>query len=302
MLRTTGTLAVALLLFAQPPAAAQELAPRAYWPTPTGTKLLLTAYQRSEGDILPDPTLPVEGVVSTIDYLSLTYQQTFDWFGRTTNLQLNLPYSWSDSSGFVEGEFRSRSISGFADARARLSINLVGAPAMDNAAFQALRTEPRPIVGASVLVSAPTGNWESDTVFNTGGNRWAVKPAIGVIYPLRPTWLLEFEAGAWFIGDNDDFLGTTREQDPIMSTAFHVIKRIRPGFWLSLDFNYYWGGQSTVGGIERDDEQENSRAGATLVWPFKQGHALRFSGSVPLKTAAGGDFDTVTIAYALVWQ
>jgi hypothetical protein len=283
-------------------AVAQELAPRAYWPAPTGTRVFVTAYQHSEGDVLPDPTLPVKGVASTIDYLSLTYQQTFDWLGRTTNLQLNLPYAWGDSSGFVEGEFRTRSISNFADARARLSINLVGAPAMDGAGFQALRAEPRPIVGASIFVSAPTGNWESGRVINTGGNRWGVKPAIGVIYPLRPSWLLEFEAGAWFFGDNDDFLDTTREQDPIMSTAFHVIKRLKPGFWFSLDFNYYWGGQSTVGGVERDDDQENSRIGATLVWPIKRGHALRIAGSVPLKTAAGGDFDTVTIAYALLWQ
>ena len=302
MLRMTRSLVLSALLFAALPATAQELVPRAYWPAPTGTKLFVTGYQYTDGAVLPDPSLPVEDVQSTLEFLSLTYQQTFDWFGRTTNLQINLPYAWGDSEGFVEGEFRTRSISNFADARARLSVNLVGAPAMDNQGFQELRAKPRPIVGASVLVSAPTGNWESGRVINTGANRWAVKPAIGVIYPLRPRWLLEFEVGAWFFGDNDDFLDTTREQDPILSTGFHLIKRIRPGFWASLDATYYWGGQSTVGGIERDDEQENSRIGATFVWPFKRGHALRISGSVPLKTSAGGDFDTVTVAYAFAWQ
>lgn len=283
-------------------AVGQELVPRAYWPAPTGTKLFVTGYQYSDGDVLTDPSLPVEGVESTIEFLSLTYQQTFGWFGRTTNLQLNLPYAWGSAQGFAEGMFRSRDISNLADARARLSINLAGAPAMDGAGFQELRANPKTIIGASVLVSAPTGSWDSGRIFNAGLNRWAIKPAIGVIYPLRPKWLLEFEVGAWFFGDNDEFLGETREQNPIGSTEFHVIKRVRPGFWASLDVNYYWGGRTDVGSVRRDDGQENSRIGATFVFPFKRGHALRIAGSVPLKTSAGGDFDTLTVAYAYIWH
>ena len=58
-----------------------------------------------------------------------------------------------------------------------------------------LRATPRTIVGASILVQAPTGGYESDKVINVGTNRWAVKPAVGVIWPMRPTWLLEFELG-----------------------------------------------------------------------------------------------------------
>lgn len=293
---------VAALLFScSLPAAAQELVPRAYWPAPTGTKLFLTSYQYSEGEVLTDPSLPLEGVESKIEFASLTYQQTFALFNRTTNLQLNLPYAWGSAQGFVEGGFRSRDISNLADARARVSVNLIGAPAMDGAGFQALRAEPRPIVGASILVSAPTGGWDSGKLFNAGLNRWAVKPAVGVIYPLQRKLLLEFEFGAWFFGDNDDFLGETRSQDPIFSGAFHVIKRIRPGFWASLDMNYYWGGSTEVGTSARDDRQENSRIGATVLLPLKRRHALRIGASVPLSTQAGGDFDTLTFAYAYVW-
>ena len=302
MSRTTHVCVLAVLLLAPFAGTAQELVPRAYWPAPTGTKIFVAGYQHSEGDVLTDPSLPVEGVESTIDFLSLTYQQTFDWFGRTTNLQLNLPYAWGDAQGFAEGEFRTRSISGLADARARLSINLAGAPAMDGAGFQALRANPKTVVGASILVSAPTGDWDPDKIFNAGLNRWAVKPAIGVIYPLQSRWLLEIEVGAWLFGDNDEFLGETREQDPIGSAAFHLVKRIRPGFWASLDATYYWGGSTDVGGAARDDRQEKSRIGATILWPFKRHHALRISGSVPLTTSAGGDFDTITVSYAYVWN
>ena len=280
----------------------QELVPRAYWPAPTGTNLIVTGYQYSEGDVLTDPSLPVEGVDSQIEFLSLTYQRTLRLFGRTANLQLNQPYAWGSAQGFAEGIFRSRDISNLADTRALLSVNLAGAPAMDGAGFQALRANPRTIVGASVLVSAPTGTWDSGRIFNAGSNRWSVKPAIGVIYPLRPKLLLEFEVGAWFYGENDDFLGETRKQDPLLSTQFHLIKRIRPGLWASLDATYYWGGRTEIGGVTRDDRQENSRIGATFVMPFKRRHALRIAASIPLKTSAGGDFDTLTMAYAYIWR
>ena len=108
--------------------------------------------------------------------------------------------------------------------------------------------------------------------------------------------------GAWFFGENDDFLSETRKQDPLLSTQFHLIKRIRPGLWASLDATYYWGGRTEIGGVTRDDRQENSRIGATFVMPFKRRHALRIAASVPLDTSAGGDFDTLTMAYAYIWR
>jgi len=151
-------------------------------------------------------------------------------------------------------------------------------------------------------VQAPTGGYESERVINAGTNRWAVKPAVRVIWPIRPTWLLEFELGSWLFSDNDDFLGMTREQDPILSGEFHLIKRMRPGLWMSLDANFYGVGRSTVGAEERADLQRNSRIGATLVVPFKQKHALRFSFSTGIVTESGGDFESVTVSYVFAWR
>ncbi len=281
---------------------AQELAPRAYWPAPEGTNVLVAGYQNSTGDIVTDPALPIEGVESDIDFAQVSYQRTLNLFGRTTNLQLNLPYTRGLTEGFVEGEFRRRQISALADARVRVSVNLHGAPSMDAAEFQALRAKPRTIVGASLLVQAPTGAYESDKLINAGTNRWGVKPALGIIYPLRPTWLLEFELGAWFFGDNDNFQQQTREQEPILSSEFHLVKRIRPGFWASLDLNYYAGGRTTVDGVVRDDRQQNSRMGVTMVFPFKNRHAMRFAYSTGMATESGGDFDNFSLNYLYVWR
>ena len=295
-------LALPTISFWSATALAQELAPRAYWPAPKGTNLLVVGYQNSSGDVVTDPSLPITGVESNTNFAQLTYQRTLSIFSRTANLQFNVPYTWGLTEGFAEGEFRSRRISAFADARIRLSINLRGAPTMDMVAFQALRAKPRTIIGVSVLVQAPTGDYEPDKLINVGTNRWSVKPAIGIIWPIRPTWLLEFEFDASFFGDNDDFLGTTRQQDPILSGELHLVKRIRPGFWASLDATYYFGGRTTVGQDLRDDSQRNTRFGGTVLFPFKGRHGIRASFSTGITTASGGDFENFSLSYVSVWQ
>jgi hypothetical protein len=282
-------------------ASAQELVPRGYWPTPNGTNVLVLSYQRSTGDIVTDPTLPLAGVDSTIDYLQLSYQRTFSLAGRTTTMQLSLPYADGETSGLLYGELRSRELTGLGDARVRLSYNLKGAPSMDVAGFQALRDSPKTIVGASLVIQAPSGEYEADKVINIGTNRWSAKPAIGVIWPMHPKWLLEFELGAWFFGDNENFLGQTRKQNPILSTEFHLIRRIRSGFWASLDANFYVGGQTRVGEQEQANLQRSSRIGATVVYPLKGRHAIRSSYSGGIVAETGGDFNMFTLSYLYIW-
>ena len=283
-------------------ACAQELTPRAYWPTPSGTNVFGVSYQRSTGDIVTDPSLPLTGVDSDINYLQMSYQRSFSLAGRTAALQVSVPYSRGETEGLVEGEFRRRNTSGLADIRLRLAYNIKGAPSMDAAGFRALRDAPRTIVGASVLVQAPTGDYDVDKVINIGTNRWSIKPAIGVIWPLRPTWLLEFELGAWLFGDNDAFLGETRKQDPILSAEFHLIKRIRPGFWASLDGNFYVGGRTNVGDSAQANLQRNSRVGVTVAFPFRRRHAIRSSVSTGVVTKSGGDFQMFTLSYIYAWN
>jgi hypothetical protein len=112
---------------------------------------------------------------------------------------------------------------------------------------------------------------------------------------------VEADVGAWFFTDNDEFLGTTRQQDPIYSAEFHLVRRVKPGFWASLDLNFYVGGQTTVGQDLRADLQRNSRFGGTVVIPFKGRHAIRTSYSTGIVTNSGGDYETFSLNYAYVW-
>ena len=278
-------------------ASAQDLTPRTYWPAPNGTKLLIFGYAYQSGDVVTDPSIPITGVDSTIDSGVLAYQQTINLFGRTGKFQFELPYVDGTTTGLVSREPGRRDVSGFGDVAATLSINILGSASMSLAEFQQLRQNPRPILGASIKIVAPTGDYESDKLINIGTNRWALRFQLGYIRPLTPKWLLEMSAGAWFFQDNDEFLGTTRKQDPIGALNIHLVRRFSPGLWASLDLNYYLGGHSTLDGVRNADLQRNSRVGLSLAYPFKGKHAVKIGFSDGVVTESGGDFRTLTFNY-----
>ena len=148
---------------------------------------------------------------------------------------------------------------------------------------------------------APTGSYDADKLVNLGGNRWAVKPALGMIVPLRGGWAFESEFGAWLYGANDDFLGQTRHQDPILSVELHAVHARPKGAWYSIDANFYAGGRTRIDGDRADDRQRNSRLGVTVLVPFSNGNALRGSVSTGIVTSSGGDFDILQLAWLRVW-
>jgi hypothetical protein len=223
--------------FAGGNALAQDLTPRTYWPAPKGTQLFIFGYANQTGDVVTDPSLPIAGVDSRIDSGVLAYQQTLDLFGRTGNVQIAVPYVDGTTTGMVADEPGRRDVAGLGDVSMTFTVNLRGAPTMSAAEFQALRQAPRPILGASIKIVAPTGEYDADRLINIGTNRWAARLQLGYVRPLSRKWLLEVSAGAWFFEDNDEFLGGTREQDPIGALNAHLVHRFSPASgppWTSI--------------------------------------------------------------------
>jgi hypothetical protein len=278
-------------------AGAQELSPRAYWPAPVGTKLLVAGYQFASGDVVTDASLPVTGVDSRIHTGLLAYQQTFGVAGRTSNLQVEMPYTSGTTTGQYLGRDARADVSGAGDLALTFAINLFGAPAMDRAAFREFLGAPEPVLGVSLKLVAPTGEYYPDKLINIGTNRWAGRLQLGYIHPLGRGWALEGAVGAWVFQDNDDFLGTTREQNRITSVELHVVKVFRSGIWTSVDVNYYTGGRTTVGGDIKADFQRNSRLGFTVAYPIARRHLVKLGMSGGVVTESGGDFFKLLLSY-----
>ncbi|MEJ2581668.1 MAG: transporter [Acidobacteriota bacterium] len=165
--------------------------------------------------------------------------------------------------------------------------------------FQQYR--PKTLLGASMLVKAPTGQYDSLKLINIGTNRWSFKPELGVVRVMG-RWAIDAYLGGWFYTDNTDFLdGMTRKQDPIVSTQAHVRYHFSPTVWAALDGNFWWGGQSTVDGVENDDLQRNSRVGATVAIRIGRNHSLRIAASAGAFTRIGGDFNSIGVSYGYSW-
>jgi hypothetical protein len=291
------TLAFVFIVVLTPLMSAQELAPRAYWPAPKGTQVAVFGYVYSSGDVLMDPSIPLYGVDSKIHTGLVAYLQTISLFGRSANIVVELPHSWGTTKGRIYETPARRDFSGFNDLGFTLSVNLLGAPSMAPKDFLGLRTNPRPILGASIKVLAPTGRYDKGRLINVGTHRWSFKPELGYTLPLTKKWLLELDLGAWFFTADDDFITGRREQNPIFALQVHLVRRFKAGFWASLDANYFTGGRQTIGGGELIDWQHSTRIGGTVVWPFLARHAIKVGYSIGAYTKYGSDFDQFLLSY-----
>lgn len=281
--------------------AAQELTPRTYWPAPKGTKVAVVGYSYATGDVLFDPSIPLYGVESRINAGILAYLQTLSLWGRTTNILVELPYSWGTTEGILVDDPARRDFSGFGDLGITLTINLLGAPSLTPKDFVELRAKPHPILGAGLKVVAPTGKYESDRLINVGSNRWMARAQLGSIIPLKHKLQLEFAASAWFLGDDDDFLPGKKEQEPVFAAEVHLVKRFKPGFWASLDLTYFTGGRQTIGGNRLGDVQRNLKIGGTVVVPFRGRQAIKVGYANGVVTKFGTDFSQLLVTYQVVF-
>ena len=279
---------------------AQELTPRLYWPSPKGTMVLVTGYSYITGGSIFDRTIPISDANSRINMSILAYLQTIELLGRSSKLLVELPYTWGNTKGYVNEEPARRDFAGFGDIGFTMTVNLLGAPSLTLEDFLKLRAEPRPIIGASLKVVAPTGQYYDNRLINVGTNRWATRAQLGSIIPLKPTWLLEISASAWFFGDDDDFLPGKRVQDPIFAGQANIVKRFRPGLWASLDFTFFGGGRQTIGGGKLSDSQRNLKVGGTIVIPFKRRHAIKVGYANGAVTRYGSDFDQFLLTYQVL--
>lgn len=287
------------LLAVAPCSRAQDMEPRAYSNAPIGLNFLIAGYARTEGGVAVDPSVPLTNASIKTNTAILAYARSFDAWGRSAKLDIVVPRVELSGTAQFAGQPRSRDVTGWADPRLHLSINLYGAPALSMRDFRAYRQDF--IIGASVYVSAPLGQYDAAKLVNIGSNRWSFKPELGLSKALGP-WILDLAVAAQYFGENDEYLtDQKREQDPVYSIQSSATYIFRSAAWISLSGTWYEGGRTTTDGVRGNDLQSNSRIGATLALPFGPNHSIKLTASTGVSTRTGADFNAAGVAWQYRW-
>jgi hypothetical protein len=281
-------------------AAAQDLEPRAYSASPIGTHFVAVGWARSTGDVLVDSAAPVQDITATTNLATIGGGTTFDFFGRTAILLAAFPYAWATASGQVGEETRSVSRSGLGDPRIKFSVNFIGGRALKRSEF-ALAERPT-IVGASLAMAPPLGQYDPTKLVNLGANRWAFRPEVGISHAIRK-WTIDGYAGVWLFTTNNEYYtgNSVRTQDPIYAFQGHASYTFKPRLWAAFDATWYSGGAAIVNGNDSGDLQRNSRIGATLSLPLTVRQSIKTSVTKGATTRVGADFTTLSVAWQVSW-
>ncbi len=287
-------------------AAAQDLAPRAYVITPLNANTVTLTWNYYDGTINTG-ALPISGATGNYQVPVLTLYHSFSFFGRSASGLASLPYAYGNFRGTVAGAGLNIYRSGMLDSAYRLSVNLIGGPAMPPREFA--KWNQKLLLGASLKVYAPTGQYDPTKLINWGTNRWSFKPEIG--YSQRfGHYIVDAYAGAWFFTQNPEFWsrnpyypGTrAQSQSPIGAFEGHLSYSFKPLLWASLDGNYWFGGETSIHGVVNpSSRQSNSRIGGTFSMPISKSQSLKFAYSNGTYIRFGGNYQNVSVAWQYHW-
>jgi hypothetical protein len=197
--------------------------------------------------------------------------------------------------------------SGLFDVNVRFSVNLLGGAAMDVGDFR--KWKQKALLGVSLRVTAPTGQYDPTKLINYGANRWAFKPEVGLSRRWGH-WVLDSYAGVWFYTRNKEFFshnqffpGTNvQTQSPIWAFEGHLSYDVKPRLWASLDGNFWVGGTTSINGVENSNSlQRNSRIGGTMSVPLSKHQSLKFSYNRGAYIRYGGNFNNVSVGWQYSW-
>ena len=297
----------AALLCASPGTRAQELNPRAYVISPVGTNAINLGYSYLEGNPDLSSATPITDAHSSVSLVALGYYRGLDFFGRSANLAVALPYAVGEFEGTVAEAPKHAPRSGLLDSSLRLSVNLLGGPAMAPQQFAQWHQDV--LLGVSLKIVAPTGQYDPTALINLGTNRWAFKPEIG--YSQRwGHWVLDGYAAVWFYTENPEFFShnqyfpgvRSKTQSPVAAYETHLSYDVRPRLWISLDANFWSGGETSINGVANPATyQKSSRLGVTASIPLNAANSIKLSYNDGAYVRYGGNYRSISASWQYGW-
>ncbi len=138
---------------------------------------LIGGYAYTRGGISFDTSVPITDPRLTTSSAVVGYARTLDLWGTSGKFDVIVPYTWLSGSAVYQGDTVQREVNGFGDPLVRVSVNLYGAPALTLPEFRSYEQDV--IVGASLQVSVPAGQYDDTKVVNSEHTAGSSSPRSG---------------------------------------------------------------------------------------------------------------------------
>ena len=249
------------------PLLAVELQPGTYTPQPAGTRILDLTYAHLERDALyskgkkvPMDPLLILDVVQVRGRYHLPMDSTA------------LSVSFSVYCGNNRG---ARALTSWG-SQSGCSDLLLGAtywPLHDLKKGQFL--------GLTPYVSLPTGEYEPSRPYNFGENRYSFGLNTGYVIHFSPRLSNELLGDIQLFGDNDNYLGHTLKQQPLLTLQNHLRYQLTPTGKLFISYLHDWASATSVNGKDQHNGRNNGR--------YRIGYQQMLSKDFQLQLSWGAD-------------
>ncbi|MDW4551772.1 transporter [Defluviimonas sp. D31] len=271
---------------------------------PTKLNYIVGAYSHGDSDIYFDPVLRIENATSNKQTLALGYIRTFEAFGKSARIEVLQGWQKARWAGLLNGAPASTTREGLTDTAMRLSMNLIGAPPLRGEEFTRYRASRKTetILGASLAVQFPTGQYDDSKLLNIGGNRFVFQPQMGVLRN-QGSWSFETTLAALLFQENSSFFNGNRlQQEPFYSIEGHATYSFSNGIWVSVGTGYGAGGRTQLNGIGNDDRRSQSGWGATVAYRLSNKTSIKATlRSTSTRATIGEDNQILTIGINSFW-
>jgi len=278
---------------------AQDLNPWVYGNLPIKMNAVALNYTFFSGNVLGDPGAPIQDFQINTNIVAAGFLRTFSFFGKLGRAQLIIPFSFMSGSLKFHGKDTSGSRTGFNDINLRLGVNIFGSPPLEIQDFRKFRQER--ILGASLVITFPVGQYYPEKLVNIGSNRWGFRPEIGISMRIGQFYW-ETYAGVRFSTKNSEYLvNKTLSQSPLYGMQMHLNHTFKNFMRIALSMAYINGGQTSVNDIKNDDYIRHLRSGVTFGMSFTPFHSLSLQLNTSLFTNVTLDYKSVNLTYNYTW-
>jgi hypothetical protein len=287
------------------PVTAQDLEPRRWSYLPTGLNMVGVGYSYTEANVYFNPVFRIKDAVADINSIGVSAIHTFDLAGKSARFSFLLPYVSGRWEGDIDGEQQVVNLRGVGDPRLRFSVNLYGAPALRGTQFSQYRASHKnnTVVGVSMAVTLPLGQYYDEELINIGNNRLSLRPQIGVVHTRGP-WSFEFTGSVFLFSDNDSFIeNAVLKQKTLYTAQAHAIYSFKPGLWASISTGYGGGGRIIINKEKTAFEVDNWVWAASFGVPIGRSQSLKLTWlSGRTQNDVGRDSDNLILSWSMRWN